>query len=632
MKENKKDIERLFQEKFKDFEATPPLESWANIEERLNQKKKKRRVIPFWFKTSGIAATLILGVFLFMNKKENLNNTINEVVIENNTISNTENPSINSSKINEVVSEELIKSTNVNTASDKVIKANDKQKIAIQDNRNSGKQENVSVEENSLNKTKRSSLFNTKNQIVASGSEKKSSKENNNKASKNNINLLTNRTEVNENVVVTNQSSKEEKLSSKKNKASENNINLLPNKTEVNENVVATNKNSKEEKLSSKKNIELNGVISSNNLKEDFIVDSNNNKKPSENNLNLSTNDLKNKEQNLIVKEDLGLNKNKHNLPTTNNVVVVNSDEKINEVVIANSLNNNNMNLDAVVLVQNNTIANAIQDSALVAEVNTEENPLEKLLKEKLEGKNVDEKEKEKRNKWVASTYASPVYFNSTAQGSPIDDQFKESSKGFKSTLSYGLGLEYEVSKKLSIKTGVNSLAFNYTTNDVFYTTSLQSVTQNVETITRNNNGENLALANRNMMIDAADVENFIQNNEGSLNQEMGYIEVPLELSYKILDKKFGINVIGGMSTLFLNTNTVSLISNQAETNIGSANNLNNIHFSSNFGLGFKYAFWKSFQANFQPMFKYQINTFSNDSGNFKPYFVGLYSGVSFSF
>ena len=84
--------------------------------------------------------------------------------------------------------------------------------------------------------------------------------------------------------------------------------------------------------------------------------------------------------------------------------------------------------------------------------------------------------------------------------------------------------------------------------------------------------------------------------------------------------------------TLFLNSNSVSLVSNGTEMEIGKANNLNNIHFSSNVGLGFKYAFWKSFQANFQPMFKYQINTFSNDSGNFKPYFIGIYSGFSFKF
>ena len=65
---------------------------------------------------------------------------------------------------------------------------------------------------------------------------------------------------------------------------------------------------------------------------------------------------------------------------------------------------------------------------------------------------------------------------------------------------------------------------------------------------------------------------------------------------------------------------------------LGEANNLNPIHFSSNFGLGFRYQFVKSFQVNFEPMVKYQMNTFSNDVGNFKPYFLGLYSGISYRF
>jgi hypothetical protein len=578
MKENKKNIERLFQEKFKDFEATPPLESWKNIEERLNQKKKKRRVIPFWFKTSGIAATLILGVFLFMNKKDNLNNNINEVVIDNNSISNAKNTSVNSSNKKEVLSEGLIKEENgINTLSDK-----ENKEVVFQNKSN--KEENPSVNKNTLSKSKTTNLLKTKQQIIVSNSEK---------------------------LIVKN----------KKNKTARNNIGLSTNNTRLNENVVVTN---------SKNPIELNEEKNSNNLKAEFIVASNN-KRDSNNNLNLSPNELKNNTQNLTVKETLDINKNNAGLPT-NNTVVVNSNKVANQNIIANSLNSNNIVFDSVALVQNNIITNVIQDSALVAEVNAEENPLEKLLKEKLEGKNVDEKEKEKRNKWAASTYASPVYFNSTAQGSPIDDQFKETSKSYKSTLSYGLGLEYAVSKKLSIKTGVNTLTFNYSTSDVSYATSLQSVTGNVKTITRNNNGENLVLEHKIKKFEEANVENLVQNNEGSLNQEMGYIEVPLELNYKVLDRKFGINLVGGMSTLFLSANTVSLISNQAETTIGSANNLNNIHFSSNVGLGFKYTFWKSFQANFQPMFKYQINTFSNDSGNFKPYFVGLYSGVSFSF
>ena len=43
---DKKHIDRLFQEGFKDFEATPSDAVWKNLEAKLNEKKKKRRVIP----------------------------------------------------------------------------------------------------------------------------------------------------------------------------------------------------------------------------------------------------------------------------------------------------------------------------------------------------------------------------------------------------------------------------------------------------------------------------------------------------------------------------------------------------------------------------------------------------------
>ncbi|WP_126552811.1 hypothetical protein [Flavobacterium sp. GSP27] len=59
---------------------------------------------------------------------------------------------------------------------------------------------------------------------------------------------------------------------------------------------------------------------------------------------------------------------------------------------------------------------------------------------------------------------------------------------------------------------------------------------------------------------------------------------------------------------------------------------LKQIHFSTNVSTGFKYRIVKSFQINFEPMVKYQINTFSNNSGDFKPLFIGLYSGISYSF
>ena len=275
------------------------------------------------------------------------------------------------------------------------------------------------------------------------------------------------------------------------------------------------------------------------------------------------------------------------------------------------------------------------KDSTLVAKIAEEKNPLEELLAEKKEGKNEDEKEKEKRSKWAISSNAAPVYFNSIAEGSSLDQQFKSNAKNYSTTLSYGIGGSYMVSNKVSIRTGINNINLSYSTNDVIYQTKLNStINNNVPTISRNSNGSNVTFSSKNNIQNTlnGDVENVTINNSGSIKQDLSYIEVPIELSYKIVDRKFGIEVIGGMSTLFLNNNTVSLVTDGMEMNVGKANNLNNIHFSSNVGLGFKYSFWKNFNANFQPMFKYQINTFSENSGNFKPYFIGLYSGISFSF
>lgn len=48
MKEQK-NIERLFQEKFKDFEAIPPKDAWANIAAKLNEKKQKKELFLFGF-------------------------------------------------------------------------------------------------------------------------------------------------------------------------------------------------------------------------------------------------------------------------------------------------------------------------------------------------------------------------------------------------------------------------------------------------------------------------------------------------------------------------------------------------------------------------------------------------------
>lgn len=70
----------------------------------------------------------------------------------------------------------------------------------------------------------------------------------------------------------------------------------------------------------------------------------------------------------------------------------------------------------------------------------------------------------------------------------------------------------------------------------------------------------------------------------------------------------------------------------QEKVSLGKANNLNNVHFSGNIGLGLKYEILKQLDLKVEPVFKYQINTYNSLNSNSKPYIFGIYSGIGFSF
>lgn len=543
-----KNIERLFQEKFKDFEAIPPQESWNIIASRLNEKKKKKRIIPIWFQLSGIAASFIIIGALIWNFQSNQNtnspNNSNETVVVGVDNSNSKDKKSNTDFNN---NETLRPEKNIENLENNTIKF-DSKRIDFE------KSNPIVISNEKSNiryKDKKNNSFESKNTLDTKN--KKRYPNYNNK-------------ESNHEIVANSKA--------KRNKSSKKNLFLETD-------LIATTKKNKNSKLNPNHNTTTSkkGLINSDKINSFFDKTETNT-----NYVNTSNDSLANQTKDTIT---------------------------------------------AVLALSENIITN---DSMLVAEISPEINPLEELLKEKEAGKNEVEKEKEKRNRWAVSTNASPVYFNSISEGSSLDSQFSKNSKEFETTMSYGIGAVYQISNKFSFKTGVNTLTFNYNTDNVLFNTRLNSVTNNIKTLDRNSNSENLAFSAINSKSDLGDALILLTESKGSIKQELSYVEVPLELSYKILDKRFGIDLIGGVSTLFLNANSISLISDGMEMNIGKANNLNDIHFSSNVGLGFKYNFWKSFNANFQPMFKYQINTFSENSGNFKPYFIGLYTGVSFSF
>ncbi len=244
-----------------------------------------------------------------------------------------------------------------------------------------------------------------------------------------------------------------------------------------------------------------------------------------------------------------------------------------------------------------------------------------------------------KNNKWSAGPSIAPVYFNAIGDGSPVHSIFVPNSKSGDVNLSYGLVVAYEINKKLSIKTGVHKVDYGYNTNDVEFSATIEGF----------NNGQidniDYSLASRNIVVEskASRSSSFAENAAmdaaaqdpsllGVMAQQFGYLEIPLELNYALIDNKFGVNLIGGLSSLFLVDNSVSLTSGELITEIGEANNVNNVNFSTNIGFGVNYKFSPKVQLNIEPVFKYQLNTFSDTSGSFQPFTIGVYSGLNFRF
>lgn len=245
----------------------------------------------------------------------------------------------------------------------------------------------------------------------------------------------------------------------------------------------------------------------------------------------------------------------------------------------------------------------------------TQPNELEKILKEK-EKKPAKQKN---QNRWQINPNIAPIYYSSIVDGSSLDSKFETNKKAYNTSKSIGVGINYTINKKIKIRTGINSLSVNFDTNDIALNPTI---------------GNEASLTIQGSAIDFgfAGISQDNSTPKISINQQMGYFEMPLEISYNIVNKKIGIELIGGMSTLFLNQNSISTSLMQEKVSLGKANNLNNVHFSGNLGLGLKYEILKQLDFKIEPVFKYQINTYNSLNSNSKPYILGIYSGIGFSF
>lgn len=518
---DKKHIDRIFQENFKDFEVQPDAAVWDTIEAKLNAKKKKRRVIPIWWRYAGVAALLLLTF------------TIGSYIFNGNASKNT-NPQVVDTK-----------QTDIKNTAD----------------------ENIKDINNGITNTDTSSIsFNTE--------------------------------EFNT-TPVTSSSDKQEH-----NQITEDKLNVM-------QKAIA---NSKEHKENIKKTSK------------------------SSNTINTSKALFQNKASKLVVENTTGTRKAKDNYEVKS--IKNNSNTALNTKEIATEIALDNSNLKT-----NTTINSSNDETTKVAEITTKkEQSIEDAIKENTLLTEDENTEGVALNKWSVSPNAAPVYFSSLGKGSSINSQFNENSKRGEVNMSYGLNASYAINKRLTVRSGINRVNMGYNTNDVLVFTSVDAsanaktistlsgnVPSNTATTLSVSAGDNISIMSASTF-KSNNIDAFDANNT-SINQSFGFIEVPLELQYAISTKRFGVHVIGGFSSLFLNNyDSFSVIEGQRTRLQEADTNINNTSYSANFGLGLNYKVSKKINLNLEPMFKYQINTFRNTSGDFQPFFIGVYTGFGIKF
>ena len=275
------------------------------------------------------------------------------------------------------------------------------------------------------------------------------------------------------------------------------------------------------------------------------------------------------------------------------------------------------------------------EDKALVAfGENDEVKEDEKmdLLEEMSKLNDNEEIAEAKTKKWSVGSIIAPVYYNTFSNGSPIDPSLTNNNKEGEGSVSYGLKLNYKLSNKLSLQSGINTVELGYVTENVSALLSSSLLDGSDTNINTNIDDVSVAtVSTLSQNSDAFSQRSSIDQN-GSLDQNFSYVEIPLEAKYNILQKKLGVNIVGGISTYLLYQNKVTINSFGKSTILGEASNLNSLNFSGNLGLDFDYNISKKIYINVSPMLKYQFNTFSENAGGFQPYYFGVYTGLNFRF
>ncbi len=257
---------------------------------------------------------------------------------------------------------------------------------------------------------------------------------------------------------------------------------------------------------------------------------------------------------------------------------------------------------------------------------------------------------KSSHDKWGVGTQVSPIYsyrnLEVSGGSAPSASYYNDVEEGIVSYAG-GVNVHYAPLKRLSVQSGLYYSNMGMKVGNASYVSvdnrfSFMDETATVKASINNSTGiietqEALAansvpypgweLVSQNALVSSPDAP------QGEILQEFQYLELPLILRYRVIDRRLGFHFLGGLSSNFLVGNSAYYQEGGDKEPIGTTGNLRPVNYSSVVGLGVDYSISKRFHVNLEPTFRYYLNSINTGSViKSHPYTIGFFTGLLYTF
>jgi hypothetical protein len=252
---------------------------------------------------------------------------------------------------------------------------------------------------------------------------------------------------------------------------------------------------------------------------------------------------------------------------------------------------------------------------------------------------------KKKKMKWSVGAQVAPVisyrdisinYENQS--GNNINEVESGLNDNEDALISYagGLDVNYFLNDRWSVQSGmyysqigqVNNNALNFKQdNNQYLLFAINTSTGNINVAFEKIPNDIRKINPPKDTLEAFDLSNV------KIVQHFDLFEIPVMIKYRILNKKLGINIAGGLSPAYLLKNETYLQVNSDKYDIGNSSNLNTIIFNSSISIGINYSLSKKLSLNIEPNFKYSLSPINKNSQfYYHPYYFSWFTGLSYKF